>query len=863
MSIVRIFACCLLVLAIVQAVEADIYEWDLISGTSQKYPTTVLVPDGAGVDAVPNSNLSNLDLTKAFLYDANLTNANLSGAILNDAYVESATLTGANFSNAYIRGAGLSRTVTEGFSAAQLYSTASYQSGDLTAIQLAYNLMPGWIFAGKNLTNAKLGDSNLAGANLSQANLEGAVLVRSTLTDANLSQANLANAWLLLTKLTSANLSGASIHGAMLQDVTRVGFTVDQFYSTASYQTGYLSGIDLSGNNLSGWNLAGKNLDGSQFYRSGLGVTQLVNSDLAGASITNSNFREANLTDVNFSQADLTGADFGSSFFDTILTGANFTRAIVKGANFRDAVGFTTVQLLSTASYQDGDLSGIQIPEYDLTGVDFSNKNLNNAIFDSAVLTSVNLAGASVSGTDFTGTGLTVAQLYSTASYGSGDLSGINLSANDLTGWNLAGKNLANAGFSSAILTNVDFTDANVNGANFDSVTGLNTAQFYATATYQAGDLSGISFQNLNLTGWKLAGKILANANLGNANLTNADLSHVDLSTTTVANVNWTNANLTGVNIKGTTLVLAPWLGLTADQLYSTASYQDGDLSGTRFQVFVVDGWNFSGQNLSNCFFFRAQMRNSDFSHANLTNISIQTASDFSGSNLTGVDARGATGSAITSISAHNLIRWNGTIAGLDLADGEKLLIRDYDGKPTSSPPGPPIAIRVQNHLDMSGTGTMFMIFEADEWNSTISFDPGIPVNLGGVLDLNFKEDVNILSQVGRTIDLFDWTAVDPLGAFAIETPYEWDLTNLYTTGEVTLLSVSSLPGDFDADGDVDGRDYLTWQRDPNVGSLNAWKANYGSSLESPGNLTAVPEPATTAMLILGLIASAWRRSLS
>ena len=82
------------------------------------------------------------------------------------------------------------------------------------------------------------------------------------------------------------------------------------------------------------------------------------------------------------------------------------------------------------------------------------------------------------------------------------------------------------------------------------------------------------------------------------------------------------------------------------------------------------------------------------------------------------------------------------------------------------------------------------MVFEADAWDSTIFFAPGIPVTLGGTLELTFAADVNLASQLGRTFDLFDWTGVAPAGAFTISSPYAWDLSNLYTTGEVTLTAV-------------------------------------------------------------------------
>jgi len=88
------------------------------------------------------------------------------------------------------------------------------------------------------------------------------------------------------------------------------------------------------------------------------------------------------------------------------------------------------------------------------------------------------------------------------------------------------------------------------------------------------------------------------------------------------------------------------------------------------------------------------------------------------------------------------------------------------------------------------------MVFEADEWDSTVSFAPGIPVTLGGTLELTFADDVDVATQVGRTLKVFDWTGVAPNGQFEIATPYKWDTTNLYTTGQITLTAIPE-PGTF------------------------------------------------------------------
>jgi hypothetical protein len=57
-------------------------------------------------------------------------------------------------------------------------------------------------------------------------------------------------------------------------------------------------------------------------------------------------------------------------------------------------------------------------------------------------------------------------------------------------------------------------------------------------------------------------------------------------------------------------------------------------------------------------------------------------------------------------------------------------------------------------------------------------------------------------------------------------------------------ITAPALPGDFDNDGDVDGRDFLIWQRNSDVGDLNDWQANYGDSIAATSSLLGtIPEP--------------------
>lgn len=73
---------------------------------------------------------------------------------------------------------------------------------------------------------------------------------------------------------------------------------------------------------------------------------------------------------------------------------------------------------------------------------------------------------------------------------------------------------------------------------------------------------------------------------------------------------------------------------------------------------------------------------------------------------------------------------------------------------------------------------------------------------------------------------------------------------------ELTLEDVGA-GGDFDNDGDVDGRDFLTWQRNPGVGNLGDWQAYYGTG---GLNALAVPEPGAMVLVAACGLAFIMRR---
>ena len=123
---------------------------------------------------------------------------------------------------------------------------------------------------------------------------------------------------------------------------------------------------------------------------------------------------------------------------------------------------------------------------------------------------------------------------------------------------------------------------------------------------------------------------------------------------------------------------------------------------------------------------------------------------------------------------------------------------------------------------------------------------------------MTFAPGVNAATQIGRTIDLFDWVGVTPTGTFTISSAYTWDLSKLYTTGEVTLATVPGFSCDFNGNGVVDAADYVVWRK--NYGtptSYDAWRAHFGQSGSGSGSAgaspsqVAVPEPASLVLLMI------------
>lgn len=219
----------------------------------------------------------------------------------------------------------------------------------------------------------------------------GVVLEEKNLDYANFSGADLTGASFLLSSLHNADFSGATVAGAGFINSTVYGFTKEQLYSTESYQSRNLRGLNLSYisflgggeahglGDLSGWDLSHQDLTGAYLFS-----TFLSDADLTGANLTNANLADASL--------------FGANLTDATITGARF-----------DFASMPKETLYATANYQQKNLEGIDFSGMRLESWDFRAQRLVNTSFKHADLNDVDLRGANIANADLNGSGLPIA----------------------------------------------------------------------------------------------------------------------------------------------------------------------------------------------------------------------------------------------------------------------------------------------------------------------------------------------------------------------------------------------------------------------------------------------------------------------
>ncbi len=164
--------------------------------------------------------------------------------------------------------------------------------------------------------------------------------------------------------------------------------------------------------------------------------------------------------------------------------------------------------------------------------------------------------------------------------------------------------------------------------------------------------------------------------------------------------------------------------------------------------------------------------------------------------------------------------------------------------------------------IELSGTTTGE--FDRLDVAGNLSLDGDLMVSLLGSFELDMAMEF-IIAKVdgalaGEFANFADGDLVGTFGGTDLFIDYEGG------DGNDVALFTAGLPGDFDLDEDVDGADFLTWQRGfgttYNSDDLDDWQGNYGTTPNAIASSTSVPEPSTRVLCcLLGLTGVVhWRR---
>ncbi len=147
-----------------------------------------------------------------------------------------------------------------------------------------------------------------------------------------------------------------------------------------------------------------------------------------------------------------------------------------------------------------------------------------------------------------------------------------------------------------------------------------------------------------------------------------------------------------------------------------------------------------------------------------------------------------------------------------------------------------------------SGSGTTMTVADAK------MFFDGFDITQGDEIQLEGQTQRARITQIsGNTLTLdspLSWTS-----GTGVSLSYEG------SSPDVGAIEFASTPGDFDTDGDVDGSDFLSWQRGfgttYDAGDLTDWEDNFGASTPAIAAATAAAPLAVTTSTSIEVDASA------
>ena len=198
-------------------------------------------------------------------------------------------------------------------------------------------------------------------------------------------------------------------------------------------------------------------------------------------------------------------------------------------------------------------------------------------------------------------------------------------------------------------------------------------------------------------------------------------------------------------------------------------------------------------------------------------------------------------------------------------------------------------------HGDITGSGDIFVLADSESLlvgdltfsaSSIVSLTAGPAdgtLDVSGMIDLasailELDYSAGVFPQAGDTYEILDSTnAIVGTFANALDQVTDgnlniWDIIYNSNSVYVTATGVEVVPpsGDFDSDLDVDGSDFLAWQRgfmtlpsNYDATDLVNWQAQYGTGALASAAVSAVPEPSALLLASLAVGCCSHRRRYS
>ena len=609
--------------------------------------------------------LCGLDLTSIYFNGKKLENANFTGSKFIDAYFDENSLKGAKFKYTSFseNNNKISKTIFK--DADKDMKDIRFYDMDLTGIDFTGKSLNNALFSNTNLKDVVFKDATLNAAQFKNSYIAnehifkdanndmkdirfyGMELTRIDFTGKNLENADFTGSKFIDAYFHNASLKGAKFKNTRFHQISsnnKISKTIfkdaDKDMKDIHFYGMDLTGIDFTGKSLNNAFFSKTNLKDVVFKGATLNAARFEESYIVNEDI----FKDAdkNMKDIRFYDMDLTGIDFtGKSLNNVLFSNTNLKDVVFKGATL-NAAQFKKSYYMNQDIFKDADkdMKDIRFYDMDLTGIDFTGKDLSlqdnrrELVFYNSKVDNVILRQATISV-------LNQEEL----NQFNVDMTGIKIDVPNLSLIDFTGKILKDAKFIGKELTDIIFKEANLEGVefgqskliktNFIGATGISNNTFRNVKELNNvifGDLTDINFNENVLVHCKFTRAILTRVEFGSLesnttvfldatltdctfhkNIKNLDFSNSTLNKCkflgTLSNIKFIGANLREIDLDNAVLnnIDMTKTNLIDAKLRSTflknVIFVEADLIGANFEQSVVINVDFSYADLTRSIF--------------------------------------------------------------------------------------------------------------------------------------------------------------------------------------------------------------------------------------------------------------------